>query len=163
MKIICVTSQLCWCFVCLKAVHSFEYGITYYYNDSRGGPDVSGEKSSPVASICRCVWEMLIRLIIQTWKQEGRCETDFVSVWNTIFLHAIIRLRGQVYFRHVPCSLQCIVWRSWDSNHCQDVMYFLFSSDHCPNGSRRLTLLSSHKVIIDFSTSSMLLWLCCVS
>ena len=40
----------------------------------------------PVSFIRKCVDLLLVRLIIQTLRQEGRCDFDFVSVWNSMCL-----------------------------------------------------------------------------
>ena len=76
----CVTIHLCQCFVRVKAVVSCEYDSSSSSDDSRGGPYVSIRKSSPVASIHKCVWELFFRFILQTWEQEGHWEIEFVSV-----------------------------------------------------------------------------------
>ena len=55
----------------LKALRSCQYDVHSPSNNSRGGPDGSGGKYSPVASIWRCVWELLIKIILQTWELES--------------------------------------------------------------------------------------------
>ena len=117
LKVRCVTSNLWWCFVWLKDVLSCESVVPSASDDSRGGPQVSRGKSTLVASICGCVWELLIKIILHTWKQRGSWEPEFVSVLNAFFLRT--RLKGSVYFYHVPSSLQYSVWKSRDMNHCQ--------------------------------------------
>ena len=99
----CETSHLCQFFVCFKAVRSCESELPSSFDDPIGGLDGSGVTSSLVASIRRCVWDMLMKLILQTWEQEGRQETDFVSVLNAIRLRA--QLSGCEYFHHDPCYL----------------------------------------------------------
>ena len=54
-KVRCVIIHLCLC-----DAYSCEFDVTSSYDDSRGVPYGSGEKSSPVASIRRCVWGLLI-------------------------------------------------------------------------------------------------------
>ena len=80
LKVRCVTSHLCQCFVRLKAVRSCESNVASSFNDFTGGIDGSRGRYNPVASIHRRVGELLTKLILQNWDQEGRCETAFVSV-----------------------------------------------------------------------------------
>ena len=54
-------------------------------------------------SIHICVRELLIKLILQTWEQEGHLEPECVSFLNTISLCDL--LNGHLYFHNVPCSL----------------------------------------------------------
>ena len=41
-------------------------GVSSSFVESRGVPDGSGGKSIPVASICKCVDVLLVRIIMQT-------------------------------------------------------------------------------------------------
>ena len=66
LKVRCNTRNLCCCTVFLKAVYSFLSGLFSFLSESRGGLDESGGKSIPLASICKCVDVLLVRLIMQT-------------------------------------------------------------------------------------------------
>ena len=103
LKVICDTSHLCQCTVFLKSVCSFVSNVYYSLAESRGSPNGSGGKSIPVASIRKYVDVLFVRIILNTWIHEGRCNFDFVSIWNSIYLFAW--LGGSLYLCHVQCSL----------------------------------------------------------
>ena len=65
LKVKCETSHLCWCTVFLKAMRSFISDVSSSFAESRGGPEGSGGKSIPLASICECVYVLLVRFILQ--------------------------------------------------------------------------------------------------
>ena len=64
-KVRCYTRHLCRCTVLLKAVRSFVLYVFYSLAESRGDPDGSGGKSSMVDSISKCVYVLLVRIIMQ--------------------------------------------------------------------------------------------------
>ena len=66
LKVRCDTIHLCRCTVFLKDVRSFVSGVSSYFVKYMGGPDYYGGKSIPVASICKCVDVLLVRIITQT-------------------------------------------------------------------------------------------------
>ena len=58
------TVHLCQCTHLLKAVCSFESDLSHSFAQFRGVPDVSGGKFITVASIRKCVYVLLFRLIL---------------------------------------------------------------------------------------------------
>ena len=60
------TSHFCWFSVFLKAVRSFNSGVTSSFATSRGGSDGSGAKYIPVASIHKYVGVLLVRHMMHT-------------------------------------------------------------------------------------------------
>ena len=65
LKVRCETNYLCWFSVLLESVHSFDSDVPYSFDESRGGPDGSGGKYIMVASICKYVGVLIVRLILQ--------------------------------------------------------------------------------------------------
>ena len=66
INIRCGASYFCWCTSLLKSVQSFLLDVSSSLVKSRGSPDGSGGKSILVASICKCVDVLLVRIILQT-------------------------------------------------------------------------------------------------
>ena len=66
LKVRCAASHLCQCTVFLKALRSFVLDVYFSFAESVGGPDGSGGKSIPVASIRKCVDVLLVGFILQT-------------------------------------------------------------------------------------------------
>ena len=58
------TRNLFRCIFFLKAVRSFVSDVYYYFTESRGGPEGSGGNYIQVASICKSVGVLLVRLIL---------------------------------------------------------------------------------------------------
>ena len=75
---------MCWNFVILKAVLSFEFDVPYSSSKTRGGTYGSGGNSVLVSSIRKYVGVTIFRLNMKTCEQEGRSDFDFVSVHNSM-------------------------------------------------------------------------------
>ena len=73
LKVRCDTGHSCQCTVFLKAVHSFDSDMSSSFADSRGVPYGYGGKSIPVGSIRKYFFVLLVKLILHTLSQEGRC------------------------------------------------------------------------------------------
>ena len=86
--------------------------------------DLDGSPFRKILSVDVC-GVLLVRLIFQTWRREGRWYFDFLSVRNSIFLSA--QLGGRIYLHRVSCSLWYSVCRLWDRNRLQDMIYLLSS------------------------------------
>ena len=87
----------------MNAVRSSVSDVYTSFAESRVGSDGYGGKSILVASICKCVDVLLVRLILNILRQEGHCNFDFVSVHHSTCLRA--RIGGCLYLCCFSCSL----------------------------------------------------------
>ena len=66
LNVRCDNIHLCQCTVFLKSVRSFVSYVSTSFSECRRGPDGSGGKYVPLASIHKCVDVLVVRLILHT-------------------------------------------------------------------------------------------------
>ena len=111
-----------YCF--LKSLHIFVSDVSYYIHEYRGVPEGSGGKSIPVASIFKCVDVLIVRLILLTWRQEGRyvltlclfkIQCVYVHGFAVVFICAMFHVLFNIVcvglFRGIIAKMLCICYR----------------------------------------------------
>ena len=101
------TSHLCLCTVFLKYVRSFVLYVSSSFAESSGGHEGYGGKSILLEYICRRVNVLVVRLILQNWRQEGRCIFDLVYFGiQCVYVHGFTVVCTCAMF-HVICNRVC--------------------------------------------------------